>query len=326
MKKIILILGGIIIVAAAGRVIWAYQQVKNDEAKMANAPALVVTTMPETVTAPTVFPISPVESTTNNAINSVTKSVGPKETLLAMGNDFSQIVKLIPKDSPNGPQKYSLIYQNSEFKQFLVKYMTAGSIKYIESMPDVEKTMFFMFGLVLVIPDSNAVIAESGSGDTRTLSYAKSAGTFGDSKTSTTITSNCSVKMILESGNWKWERSPFTPDNVICTASGTGATSTIVSSPVSSKSIPTVSSISPASGPAGTNITVHGTGFNLSSTVLVGALTTTPTFVSSDGTKLTFVFPSEALKHPADYYSIEVSNGVGRSDNQKNFTLVLPLK
>lgn len=48
MKKIILIVGGVIIVAVAGRLIWAYQQVQNDEARMANAP-VVATTTPEPV-------------------------------------------------------------------------------------------------------------------------------------------------------------------------------------------------------------------------------------------------------------------------------------
>lgn len=62
MKKIILIAVGIIIVAVLGRLGWAYYQVKSDEAKVTNAPALVATTTPEPTQTTTV---------TSNQIQSV---------------------------------------------------------------------------------------------------------------------------------------------------------------------------------------------------------------------------------------------------------------
>lgn len=56
MRKIIFIIGGIILVVILGRLGWAYFQVKSDEAKVANTPALVATTIPEPTQATTVIP------------------------------------------------------------------------------------------------------------------------------------------------------------------------------------------------------------------------------------------------------------------------------
>lgn len=57
MKKTILVVGGIILATVLGRFGWAYFQMKSDEAKVFNTPALVSTTAPEptqiNATAPT---------------------------------------------------------------------------------------------------------------------------------------------------------------------------------------------------------------------------------------------------------------------------------
>lgn len=58
MKKIILIVGGIILVAVLGRGIWAYQQMKKDEAKINNASPLIVDTV-ATSTVSTVSALAP---------------------------------------------------------------------------------------------------------------------------------------------------------------------------------------------------------------------------------------------------------------------------
>lgn len=51
MKKIILIAGGVILVAILGRFGWAYYQLKLDETKVDNTPELVTATAPEPVQA-----------------------------------------------------------------------------------------------------------------------------------------------------------------------------------------------------------------------------------------------------------------------------------
>lgn len=66
MKKIFLIVGGIIFIAIAGRAIWAWQQVKNDEAGVANTPALVVTPTPEPAQTNTNTQTPPVASATSS--------------------------------------------------------------------------------------------------------------------------------------------------------------------------------------------------------------------------------------------------------------------
>ncbi len=140
-----------------------------------------------------------------------------KDTFLAMGEEFTL---LIADKNLDDEQEISLLIESTEFIQLINKYMTEDSVKEYESMPDIAKSMFFMFGLVLVLPDSNSNIEEIITGDTATLSYTKDGGTFsGDETTPTDIIIECSVKMILEDGRWKWERSPLTNDNVICTAS-----------------------------------------------------------------------------------------------------------
>ena len=139
-----------------------------------------------------------------------------KDTFLAMGEEFTL---LIADKNLDDEQEVSSLIESTEFAQLISKYMTEDSVEEYESMPDISKSMFFMFGLVLVLPDSDSDIEEIITDDIAILNYTKDGGTFGNETTSTDVVTECSVKMILENGEWKWERSPFTSDNVICTAS-----------------------------------------------------------------------------------------------------------
>ncbi len=96
---------------------------------------------------------------------------------------------------------------------------------------------------------------------------------------------------------------------------------------------PSISSVEPSSGAVNSTVTVYGSGFNFSSQVLIGDNVTSaqPTYVSSDGTKLTFVFPASAQTiFPSNNYSLRVSNvgnvGVssGLASNYMVFTITAP--
>lgn len=87
---------------------------------------------------------------------------------------------------------------------------------------------------------------------------------------------------------------------------------------------PAVSSLSPTSGAPRTKVIVRGSDFIQSSIVLVGYTSVKPSMISSDGTELSFIVPSELP--PADYYAIEIKNGDVRSDNQKMFSVTSAVK
>jgi len=80
-KLIISIIVGVILVALVGRAIWAYQQMKAEEARADNIPTVITTTVPEldkvispVTTAPVVTLTLPVLTTTVKSISSQIKS------------------------------------------------------------------------------------------------------------------------------------------------------------------------------------------------------------------------------------------------------------
>ena len=102
---------------------------------------------------------------------------------------------------------------------------------------------------------------------------------------------------------------------------------------------PSITSISPQSGSAGSKgvgdpiVTIYGSGFNQSSKILIGDNSYSnpldPISVSSDGTKLTFTFPASGLL-TLGTYSVRVSNvgnvsvASGLASNYMIFTIVAP--
>ncbi len=140
-------------------------------------------------------------------------STGPKETLLAMGKDLSQLmVGMEFKDSKDT----DLLVKSTVFAQFINRYMTAASVKEFEAFQDIQKTMFFMFGLVLVVPDQSSIIKGNITGSTATFNYSRSGGSMSDNVSKTDLIAKCTVKMVLENGSWKLD---YTNGNVACTNS-----------------------------------------------------------------------------------------------------------
>lgn len=77
------------------------------------------------------------------------------------------------------------------------------------------------------------------------------------------------------------------------------------------KEKPVITSISPVSGTTGTMVTLSGSGFKPTSTVLIGDNITesTPVNVSPDGHLLAFIFPQAALTiSSTETYTLRVSN------------------
>ncbi len=82
----------------------------------------------------------------------------------------------------------------------------------------------------------------------------------------------------------------------VSNAQGTQTCQTSVATATTTSSAPTISSLSPTSGPAGTIVTIQGSGFTANNSVLVsgpvsGAIAA-HVVASNDGTMLTFTFPS----------------------------------
>ncbi|MCF7856606.1 hypothetical protein K9N08_03590 [Candidatus Gracilibacteria bacterium] len=163
------------------------------------------------------LPTSETQAAEEGMLGDVSES--SKDVFLAMGKELTLLITEKNLSLDGDMQETSTFINSTEFKNFLDKYMTEGSVEEYESTPDIAKNMFLMFGLILVMPDSNSDIKEVITGSTATLSYTKSAGTWGSETTSTDLTAKCSIKMVLENGDWKWERRPLTNDNVICVTS-----------------------------------------------------------------------------------------------------------
>lgn len=102
------------------------------------------------------------------------------------------------------------------------------------------------------------------------------------------------------------------------------------SNPVPNSQFPTITSISPASGPYGTNVTIYGTNFNRNSGNSINfanAQNVKTAVYSPDGTSMQFTIPAtpcsqgyscaQVVLNPG-YYPISVHNGIGTS-NQYNF-------
>jgi hypothetical protein len=100
---------------------------------------------------------------------------------------------------------------------------------------------------------------------------------------------------------------------------------------------PSITSMSPQSGaPSGTKgvndplVTIYGSGFNKTSVILIGDNVSwvSPTYLSSDGTKLQFIFPADALL--SGIWSVRVSNvgmtsvASGLASNSVIFTITAP--
>jgi len=99
-----------------------------------------------------------------------------------------------------------------------------------------------------------------------------------------------------------------------------------------STTVPTIASISPTSGIAGTSVTVYGTGFVPSDIIYLsdnyGGQTLSPVSVSSDGASLTFTMPSGNSVGTENITVGGPNSGWKKSGTQSNqiaFTVTLPL-
>jgi hypothetical protein len=157
------------------------------------------------------LPTSETQAAEEQFVEGILKS--GKDTLLAMEEEFSLLLAEKNIDLNNDDQGLSPFVESVEFAQFIEKYMTEGSVKEYESLPDfnnelipdLSKGMSLALSIFMTMPDSNSNIEEVITDDTVILNYTKSEGV-----------TKCSIKMILENGKWKWERKPFV-NNAICT-------------------------------------------------------------------------------------------------------------
>jgi len=97
----------------------------------------------------------------------------------------------------------------------------------------------------------------------------------------------------------------------------------------------TIALVSPQSGSIGDSITLHGTGFNSSSVVMLGSGMVQAQHVSADGASLTFVIPAQAgpycrpgqvcaqylVKLQPGTYTLTVRNPDGTDSNRQTFIL-----
>ncbi|MER2999647.1 IPT/TIG domain-containing protein [Pontibacter populi] len=93
-------------------------------------------------------------------------------------------------------------------------------------------------------------------------------------------------------------------------ASGIGPGSyTVVNAPV-------ITSITPSSGPVGTEVTITGSNFSATTSVAIGSGSTTNFTIGNGGTEIKVIVPASASNG-----SIRVSSSQGSSNNSSNYTL-----
>lgn len=111
---------------------------------------------------------------------------------------------------------------------------------------------------------------------------------------------------------------------VSCTTQTAPANTTPVVPLIVGGPAPTITSISPSSGPIGTIVTIKGSGFSSDSQVNVSRKIEKFT-VASDGNSLTFTIPPsmEGQKTNTGIYSVSVSNKNGVSAEYRTFTVTV---
>jgi hypothetical protein len=139
--------------------------------------------------------------------------------------------------------------------------------------------------------------------------------------TTTLNTGACQGPTDICSSNFSSILTPGSYSLYVVTVNGTSnEVNFTVTSSSSSTTTPTITSLSPSSGPVGMQVTITGTNFTSNGNSVINSIggSVLASSLSSNGTSLTFTVPSQGLT-PGNY-NIMVTNGNG-SSNASSFTL-----